>query len=238
MSQPILSIKDIRAGYGDIIVLHGVSLPIDEGSVTALIGSNGAGKTTLMRVIAGLIPPVTGTIGFYDSDLTRMPAADRVQYGIALVPEGRLIFPEFTVEENLIVGAFAPRPRAERDRTMQEVFGMFPVLGERRRQKGRTLSGGEQQMLAIGRGLMSRPRLLLLDEPSLGLAPKIVRQVFDTIRRIRQAGLTVMIVEQNVHTTLTIADRAYVLENGRIAMEGTGESLLSDPRIKRAYLGL
>jgi branched-chain amino acid transport system ATP-binding protein len=238
VSRPLLTIDGIQAGYGDIVILHGVSLTVAEGSVTALLGSNGAGKTTLMRVVAGLITPRAGAISFDGRDLTRVPASDRVEWGVSLVPEGRLIFADFTVEENLFVGASAPRPRAERDRTLRQVFDMFPILSERRRQKGRTLSGGEQQMLAIGRALMARPRLLLLDEPSLGLAPKVMTQLFETVQAIRRAGLTVLIVEQNVQTTLSIADRAYVLENGRLAMEGTGSSLLSDPRIKRAYLGL
>jgi branched-chain amino acid transport system ATP-binding protein len=236
--NPILETQSLSAGYGDIKILHGVSVGIAEGSITALVGSNGAGKTTLMRSISGLLRANSGAIRFKDADITRASASDRVAAGIALVPEGRLIFTDFSVEENLTIGAFVSRVRPERQRRMQELFEIFPRLAERAHQKGGTLSGGEQQMLAIARGLMSKPTLLLLDEPSLGLAPQLVAQLFEVVVRIRQSGVTVAIVEQNVRNTLEISDRAYVLENGHIVLEGTGRELLSDPQVKESYLGL
>jgi branched-chain amino acid transport system ATP-binding protein len=234
----ILETQSLTAGYGDIKILHGVSIGIAEASITALVGSNGAGKTTLMRAISGLLRANSGTIRFKGSDITRASASHRVTAGIALVPEGRLIFTDFSVEENLTIGAFVSRVRPERQRRMQELFEIFPRLAERARQKGGTLSGGEQQMLAIARGLMSKPTLLLLDEPSLGLAPQLVSQLFEVVLRIRQSGVTVAIVEQNVRNTLEISDRAYVLENGHIVLEGTGRELLADPQVKESYLGL
>jgi branched-chain amino acid transport system ATP-binding protein len=234
----ILETQSLSAGYGDIKILHGVSVGIAEASITALVGSNGAGKTTLMRAISGLLRANSGAIRFRGIDITRTSASDRVTAGIALVPEGRLIFTDFSVEENLTIGAFVSRVRPERQRRMQELFEIFPRLAERARQKGGTLSGGEQQMLAIARGLMSKPTLLLLDEPSLGLAPQLVAQLFEVVLRIRQSGVTIAIVEQNVRNTLEISDRAYVLENGRIVLEGTGRELLADPQVKESYLGL
>jgi branched-chain amino acid transport system ATP-binding protein len=234
----MLRATGIEAGYGDIRILQGIAVEMATGSITALVGANGAGKTTLMRTLSGLLPATAGSIELAGRDITRMKPSDRVEAGIALVPEGRLIFADFTVEENLIVGAFAARVRRQCRQTLPEIYERFPVLAERRHQKGGTLSGGEQQMLAIGRGLMSRPRLLLLDEPSLGLAPMVVAELFRTVLAISHGGITVAIVEQNVRSTLEIADHAYVIENGRIAMQGPGRVLVADPRVREAYLGL
>ena len=228
----------LAAGYGEIGVLDDVSFAVAEGSITALVGSNGAGKSTLMRAIAGLNPLSNGRLVFDGAEIGSLAANRRVGLGLALVPEGRMIFADFTVEENLAIGAIVPRARAQAAATMAQMFELFPVLGQRRGQPGGTLSGGEQQMLALARGLMSQPRLLLLDEPSLGLAPKIVERLFEAIPGIRDSGVTVFIVEQNVGETLAIADTAYVLENGRIVRQGSGLQLLDDPAVKEAYLGL
>ena len=234
----MLEIADLSAGYGEAGVLHAVSLDVARGSITALVGSNGAGKTTLMRTVAGLLPVKAGGIVFDGSDLTRAAPHDRVERGLSLVPEGRLIFPGFSVEENLRAGAIAPHARPRLAARLEEMYALFPILKQRRRQPGGTLSGGEQQMLAIARGLMSCPRLLLLDEPSLGLAPAVAQSLFETIVRIRGTGVTVFVVEQDIRSTLEIADTAYVLENGRIVMLGTAADLLEDPQVRQAYLGL
>ncbi len=234
----MLEIDALTAGYGEIRVLERVSLDVAEGSITALVGSNGAGKTTLMRAVAGLVPVSGGRIALEGADLASTAPCARVERGLALVPEGRLIFPGFSVEENLRIGAIAPHAKPGRAARMAEMYALFPILEQRRRQPGGTLSGGEQQMLAIARGLMSRPRLLLLDEPSLGLAPAIAQSLFDTIVAIRGAGVTVFVVEQDIRSTLEIADTAYVLENGRIALSGTAAALLQDPQVRQAYLGL
>ena len=234
----MLEIAAVTAGYGEIRVLEAVSLDVAEGSITALVGSNGAGKTTLMRTVAGLLPAAGGRIVLDGTDLVSAAPHRRVERGLALVPEGRLIFPTFSVEENLRIGAIAPHARPRSGDRMQAMYALFPILAQRRRQAGGTLSGGEQQMLAIARGLMSRPRLLLLDEPSLGLAPAVVQALFEMILRIREAGVTVFIVEQDIRSTLEIADSAYVLENGRIAMSGKAAALLEDSRVRQAYLGL
>ena len=234
----MLEIDALTAGYGEIRVLERVSLDVAVGSITALVGSNGAGKTTLMRAVAGLVPVSGGRIALEGADLASAAPSERVERGLALVPEGRLIFPGFSVEENLRIGAIAPHAKAGRAARMAEMYALFPILEQRRRQPGGTLSGGEQQMLAIARGLMSRPRLLLLDEPSLGLAPAIAQSLFDTIVAIRGAGVTVFVVEQDIRSTLEIADTAYVLENGRIALSGTAAALLQDPQVRQAYLGL
>ncbi len=238
MTMPILDVERVHSGYGEIRVLHGVSLQVSAGSVTALLGSNGAGKTTLLRGIAGLLTVSQGHILYQGTDITALRASARVNEGIALVPEGRLIFGDFTVEENLLAGAFSQRARADRAALLEELYGRYPLLRERRRQLGGTLSGGQQQILAIARGLMSRPRLLLLDEPSLGLAPRMVAELFETIRAISATGLTVLIVEQNVRATLELADRAFVLENGQIMLAGSAAELLADDGVQRAYLGL
>ena len=234
----LLELHQVVSGYGEVRVLHGVSLTVAAGSITALVGSNGAGKTTLMRVISGLLPLASGRIAFDGQDIGAAATHRRIGLGLALVPEGRLIFPDFTVEENLKVGAIAPHARPERDRRIEEMFDLFPRLRERSRQAGGTLSGGEQQMLALARGMMAGPRLLLLDEPSLGLAPIVVEQLFDVIPRIRGAGVTVFIVEQDVRSSLELADTAYVMENGHIVQAGPAAGLLDDPSIKEAYLGL
>lgn len=234
----LLQLEKISAGYGEVRILNAVSLEVAEGSISALVGSNGVGKTTLMRVLAGLLPLDDGKVVYSGHDISRAPPHDRVERGMALVPEGRLIFPDFSVEENLRIGAVSPRARAQAAERTEEMFTLFPRLRERRRQAGGTLSGGEQQMLALARGLMSGPRLLLLDEPSLGLAPAITASLFEMIERIRDRGVTVFIVEQDISSTLAISDSAYVMENGRIAVAGTGADLLQDPTVREAYLGL
>ena len=234
----LLQLEKISAGYGEVRILNAVSLEVAEGSISALVGSNGVGKTTLMRVLAGLLPLDDGKVVYSGRDISQAPPHDRVERGMALVPEGRLIFPDFSVEENLRIGAVSPRARAQAAERTEEMFALFPRLRERRRQAGGTLSGGEQQMLALARGLMSDPRLLLLDEPSLGLAPAIAASLFEMIERIRDRGVTVFIVEQDISSTLAISDSAYVMENGRIAVAGTGADLLQDPTVREAYLGL
>ena len=234
----LLDLRAVTSGYGEVRVLESVSLEVAAGSITALVGSNGAGKTTLMRAIVGLLPLAAGRILLDGIDIGLAPTHRRIELGLALVPEGRLIFPDFTVEENLRIGAIAPHARPERQGRIEEMYELFPRLRERRGQAGGTLSGGEQQMLALARGMMAGPRLLLLDEPSLGLAPIVVDQLFDVIPRIREAGVTVFIVEQDVRSSLELADTAYVMENGRIVQTGPAATLLDDPSIKEAYLGL
>lgn len=234
----LLEAEGIVAGYGDIEIVHGLGFAAAEGEVTALVGANGAGKTTLMRTLAGVLPLGAGTLRFAGGDIAHVRAHARVEAGIVLVPEGRLIFPHMSVAENLRVGAINPRARGEAVKTVEEVYALFPRLAERRQQLGGTLSGGEQQMLALGRGLMARPKLLLLDEPTLGLAPIMVKLIFETILRLSESGLTIVLAEQDVGQTLAIADQAYVLENGRVALSGEGKTLLHDPRVKSAYLGL
>ena len=234
----LLEIKDLTLLYGRIQALHGISLVVNEGEVVALIGANGAGKTTTMRAISGLRPVATGSIVFDGTDVTRMRADLRVVRGISQSPEGRGVFPGMTVLENLEMGAYTRRDRAAVATDLDRVFELFPRLKERRRQAGGTLSGGEQQMLAVGRALMSRPKLLLLDEPSMGLAPMLIQQIFDIITEINQQGTTVLLVEQNAQQALSRAHRGYVLETGRIVKEGTGQELLHDPAVKEAYLGV
>jgi branched-chain amino acid transport system ATP-binding protein len=232
-----LSIDNLEVCYGVISALQGVSLQIDRGEIVTLIGANGAGKTTLLRAISGLLRPRGGKIAFEDRDITRLAAHEIVRSGISQVPEGRQIFPEHTVRENLILGAYQDRDKARIRAGLDRCYSLFPVLAERRGQRAGTLSGGEQQMLAIGRALMARPKLLLLDEPSLGLAPLIVRKIFDIIREINQAGTTVFLVEQNAHMALGIAHRAYVLQTGRVIKTDLAIKLLEDPEVKKAYLG-
>ncbi|MDA8101269.1 MAG: ABC transporter ATP-binding protein [Nitrospiraceae bacterium] len=234
----MLEVRNIDVFYGDVQVIWDVSFQVKQGEVVALIGANGAGKSTTLKTVSGLLKPRKGAVSFNGEDLGAVPAYHRIDRGMALCPEARRLFVEMTVEENLDMGSLRGEARKKREQTRDMVFALFPRLKERRRQQAGTLSGGEQQMVAIGRGLMSLPKLLMFDEPSLGLAPILVREIFDVIRKIRQEGATVLIVEQNVKQTLAIADRAYVLEHGRVAMEGTGAGLLNDPHVKAAYLGM
>jgi branched-chain amino acid transport system ATP-binding protein len=234
----LLELQDITLLYGRIQALHGISMTVGEGEIVALIGANGAGKTTTMKAISGLRPVAQGSIRFNGEDITKMRADLRVVRGVSQSPEGRGIFPGMTVRENLEMGAYTRRNRAEIKEDMDRAFSLFPRLKEREKQVGGTMSGGEQQMLAVGRALMSRPKLLLLDEPSMGLAPMLIQQIFDIIVEINQQGTTVLLVEQNAQQALSRAHRAYVLETGRIVKSGTGAELLHDPSVKDAYLGV
>ncbi|NJB67391.1 branched-chain amino acid transport system ATP-binding protein [Desulfobaculum xiamenense] len=233
----MLRVEGIHTYYGSIHALKGVSLRITEGEIVTLIGANGAGKTTTLMSICNVTPVREGKVSFRGGDITRLSSDRIVAQGITQVPEGRMIFPVLTVEENLLMGAYLRRDREGIRRDTEKVFDLFPVLRERRRQHGGTLSGGEQQMLAIGRALMAQPRLLLLDEPSLGLAPIVVENIFEVIRQINLAGTTVLLVEQNAQMALSIAHRGYVLATGEVIMEGTSEELLNDPKVRAAYLG-
>jgi branched-chain amino acid transport system ATP-binding protein len=234
----LLELENVTLLYGRIQALHGISLTVGEGEIVALIGANGAGKSTTMRAISGLRPVAQGSIRFDGEDITRLRADLRVVRGVSQSPEGRGIFPGMTVRENLEMGAYTRRNRAQITEDMERAFSLFPRLKERERQVGGTLSGGEQQMLAVGRALMSRPKLLLLDEPSMGLAPMLIQQIFDIVVEINQQGTTVLLVEQNAQQALSRAHRAYVLETGRIVKAGTGAELLHDPSVKDAYLGV
>ncbi len=234
----MLRISGLKAGYGDVEVLHDLSLEVQAGEVVALVGGNGAGKTTTLRTISGLLHPTAGQITFLDRRIERLPAATIVDLGVVQVPEGRKIFPSMSVRENLELGSYLKRAKVHRAESLERIFGMFPILRDREAQAAGTLSGGEQQMLAIGRALMARPRLLMLDEPSLGLAPRIVFEIFETIKSIQAQGLTVLLVEQNVQHTLRLASRGYVLENGSVVHSGTGSELLASEHTRRAYLGL
>ncbi len=233
----LLEVKDLHVFYGAIRAVQGISFHIQEGEIVTLIGANGAGKSTTLRTISGLLRPAGGDILFENQSLVRMSSERIVRLGISQVPEGRQIFSTLTVQENLEMGAYTRRDRGEIRRNLESVFESFPVLKERRKQLGGTLSGGEQQMLAMGRGLMSQPRLLLLDEPSMGLAPIIVEEIFAIIERINSQGTSVLLVEQNAAMALSIADRGYVLETGNIGLEGSTEKLLNSPRVMEAYLG-
>jgi branched-chain amino acid transport system ATP-binding protein len=234
----MLALDGIAAGYGQVRILRSLGLTAEAGQVTALIGGNGAGKTTIMRAIAGLLPLAGGRILFDGKDVSAWPANRRVEAGLVLVPEGRLVFPTMSVEENLRLGAIAPHARAGSASRREEMYAMFPRLKERRSQRAGTLSGGEQQMLAIARGLMAQPKLLLLDEPSLGLAPVVAKEIFATIETLRAAGMTILIAEQDVRRTLSLADQAYVVENGAVALSGPGAVLMEDERVREAYLGI
>jgi len=236
--KKFLQLKELSSGYGDVPIIKGLSLEVNSGSITALVGSNGAGKTTLMKTISGLLPVMDGEIFLDGEAISGTMPYRRVGLGLSLVPEGRLVFPEFSVEENLKIGAITPRAQPDRTARTEEMFELFPRLKERRNQAGGTLSGGEQQMLAIARGLMSVPRMLLLDEPSLGLAPNIAKFLFEMVVRVRDSGVTIFIVEQDIRSTLEIADHGYVIENGQIVTEGLGSDLLVDEAIKTAYLGI
>jgi branched-chain amino acid transport system ATP-binding protein len=233
----MLEVRELRGGYGAVEVLRGVSLEIHAGEIVAVLGSNGAGKSTLNNTLCGLLPALGGTVSFDGTDLTRARERDIVAAGLIQVPEGRRVFPNLSVRENLELGSYR-RGRARRAANLERVYGTFPRLKERTMQRAGTLSGGEQQMLAIGRGLMSEPRLLILDEPSLGLSPLLVEEMFALVKRLNADGLAILLVEQNVAQSLEIAHRAYVLENGAIAVHGTPAELLARSDLKRAYLGI
>ncbi|WP_417792928.1 ABC transporter ATP-binding protein [Terasakiella pusilla] len=234
----MLKFNNVSAGYGGAEILRNVSLEVKEGEVVTIVGANGAGKTTSLRSLCGLIPLTSGSIEFQGQQINGLQPHEIVDRGITLVPEGRQLFPFITVRDNLLMGAYKKTARKEAEKRLEEVLELFPRVRERLGQYASQLSGGEQQMVAIGRGLMSQPKLLMFDEPSLGLSPLLVSQVFDIIRSIVQSGTTVLIVEQNIGHTLRLADRGYVLENGEVVVDGTGEQLLDDPHVKRAYLGL
>jgi branched-chain amino acid transport system ATP-binding protein len=234
----LLDVVGLCAGYGDVPVLRGIDLSIAAGSITALIGANGAGKTTLLRTISGIIPADAGTIHYDGRDIVGMPPHDIVRAGLVQVPEGRRLFPEMTVLENLLVGSSSPAARRQRGENLSMVLDLFPRVRERQTQRAGTLSGGEQQMVAIARALMASPRLLLLDETSLGLAPIVVDEIFVAVRRLAAQGLTILVVEQNTALALEVADHGYVLEQGRFAIQGAASSLMADPRVRQAYLGI
>jgi branched-chain amino acid transport system ATP-binding protein len=238
VSAALLTMEGVRANYGDFQALFNVTLEIRAGEIVTLIGANGAGKTTTLRVVSGLLPSQHGRLRFEGQDISKLPPHEIVVRGVSHVPEGRQLFPHMSVEENLALGAYIRRVRSKLKDAMEEQFELFPRLKERRRQLAGTLSGGEQQMVAIARGLMTAPKLLLLDEPSLGLAPKIVEEVFAKVQQIGKSGVTVLIVEQNVVDGLSISDRGYVVENGEITLEGTPKELLGNEQIRAAYLGL
>ena len=237
MSEVVLRVAALKVAYGGIQAVKGVDLEIRAGELVTLIGANGAGKTTLMKTLSGLLPCGRGSIRFGDLELTRLPPAGIVRAGISQVPEGRRVFREMSVEENLLMGAYSRHRQADIPVELKAIFEIFPILEERRAQLAETLSGGEQQMLAIGRALMARPKLLLLDEPSMGLAPLMVKRIFEVIAAIRERGTTVFLVEQNAAMALRVSDRAYVIETGQILMSGPSRELAGDPRVAAAYLG-
>ncbi len=234
----MLRVEGLRAGYGEITALWGVDFDVGQGEIVALVGANGAGKTTTLKAISGLVRPRAGTILLDGQPLSGRTTMEIVDRGVVHVPEGRKLFPEMTVRDNLLLGGFARSARAHQDERLERVFAIFPRLRERERQLAGTLSGGEQQMVAIGRGLMAGPKVLMLDEPSLGLAPILVEEMFRVIEEINRQGVTVLLVEQNTEHALAIAHRGFVLESGRVALAGTGAQLLADPKVREAYLGL
>jgi len=234
----MLEVQNIDVFYGDLQVLWDVSFEVEEGEIVALVGANGAGKSTTLKTLSGLLNPGNGSIRFLDQRLDKIPANKIIEHGVVHVPEGRRLFPEMTVRENLIMGSLARQAKLKREETMEWVFGLFPRLREREKQLAGTLSGGEQQMLAVGRGLMALPKLIMFDEPSLGLAPILVAEIFNIIKRINKEGVTVLVTEQNTKQTLEISDRGYVLENGRVVLIGTGQELLNNEHVKEAYLGI
>jgi branched-chain amino acid transport system ATP-binding protein len=236
--QAVLTVRDLHVSYGGSVALAGVDLEVYRGEVVALVGANGAGKSSLLAAISGLHRPVRGSVLYEGRELARMPAHQIVPLGLALVPEGRRLFPHLTVRRNLLLGAYQDRSRAARQERVAEVCELFPLLGERLAQQAGTLSGGEQQMLAIGRALMSRPRLLMLDEPSLGIAPIVVTRLFEILATIRDAGTTIVLVEQNLRLALEFATRGYVLQTGRIAIAGSAADLLTSTEVRRVYLGV
>jgi len=233
----LLEVSDLVAGYGRITIVRDVALRVEPGELVALVGVNGAGKTTLMKTIAGLVAPTAGRISFDGAALTGQGTERTVDAGVVLVPEGRMIFPRMTVWENLMLGGVHPRPRPHREATLRRVLDLFPRLAERRDQKAATMSGGEQQMLAIGRGLMAEPKLLMLDEPSLGLSPLMVQETYAALRRLNAEGLTILLAEQNVKLSLAVSTRGYVMENGSIVLTGASRDLAHDPATRKAYLG-
>jgi len=234
----VLRVENLEVCYGDVQVLWGISFDVKEGEIVALLGANGAGKTTTLKTISGLLKPKSGRIYFMGKDVTELEPHKRVEMGLAHIPEGRQLFPRLTVYENLKAAAYTHRAREKFDETLELIYNLFPILRERRNQLAGTLSGGEQQMLAIARGLVLRPTLLMLDEPSLGLAPKLVIEVLDFVSKLKGEGYTVLLVEQNVHQALKLCDRAYIIETGRIVKHGTGHELLEDEEVKKAYLGI
>lgn len=234
----MLRLENVSAGYGATTILQNIALDVSAGEVVTIIGANGAGKTTTLRTIAGLLKPSGGSITFEGEDITKLAGHEIVELGITLIPEGRQLFPDMTVKENLLMGAYRKQARSKQNDTLEEVLNLFPRVKERLEQKTVSLSGGEQQMVAIARGMMARPKLLMFDEPSLGLAPIIVAQVFEVVKTVASTGATVLLVEQNVFNTLKTADRGYVLENGEIVLADTAEKLLVNDHVRQAYLGL
>jgi len=234
----MLRVENIDVFYGDLQILWDVSFEVNEGEIVALVGTNGSGKSTTLKTISGLLSPANGSIMFQDQQLNLIPANKIIEHGVAHVPEGRRLFPEMTVRENLIMGSLSPSAKAKRNETMEWVFGLFPRLREREKQLAGTLSGGEQQMVAVGRGLMALPKLIMFDEPSLGLSPILVADIFRIIKRINKEGVTVLVTEQNTKQSLETSDRGYVLENGRVVLSGSGEELLNNEHVKQAYLGI
>jgi branched-chain amino acid transport system ATP-binding protein len=238
-AKTVLAVEGITSGYGQVSVLRDLSLKVEAGEIVAVLGTNGAGKSTLLKTIVGLLRPTAGRIMLGDDDVTKVPPESMAGKGVVLVPEGRQLFGEMTVKENLILGAYAHRrERGNREAELERVVDLFPVLGERMGSRAADLSGGQQQMVAVGRGMMARPSLLLLDEPSLGLAPLVTKEVFEAFEKLRDAGMTVMIVEQQAMLTLKMSDRAYVIERGQIIVEGTAEKVIDEDQVRSAYLGL
>jgi branched-chain amino acid transport system ATP-binding protein len=233
-----LEVRGIRGGYGDVTVLKDVSLEVHDREVVALVGANGAGKSTLLRTISGLLRPTRGEIHFNGERIDQAPPHHVVELGFVQVPEGKQLFPQMTVEENLLVGATCPRARGDRARSLDEVYGLFTEIADKRRRQAGSLSGGEQQMVAVGRALMARPTVLAMDEPSLGLAPVVVDRLFAVLGQIREQGITILLIEQNVQQTLEMADRGYVMENGHIVLQGAGTDLLRNEHLRAHYLGL
>lgn len=239
MAEPLLRVQNLCAGYGQVQVLWGADVTVERGSIACLVGSNGAGKSTLLRAISGLIKPTGGRVHLGNRDLTNAAPDEILSAGIAHVPEGRRLFKGLSVRDNLLLGAYLRRePMVDLERDLEKIYRLFPILGERQRQDATTLSGGEQQMCAIGRGMMARPRLLMIDELSLGLAPRVVERIAEVLREINGSGLTILLVEQDVLTAFELADHAYVLETGRISVAGATSVLADDPRIRQAYLGM
>ncbi|GAB6888676.1 ABC transporter ATP-binding protein [Desulfothermus okinawensis JCM 13304] len=238
MKESILEIQSLESGYGDVQILWGINLKAKRSQLTTVIGSNGSGKTTLMRTLVGVLPTWKGKIIFEGREITNLPAYKRAEMGIIMIPEGRLLFPEMTVYENLEMGAYTKGARKDIKKNIEYVFSLFPRLKERLDQKAGTMSGGEQQMVAIGRGLMASPKILIFDEPSLGLAPKLVLEVFEAIEKLKKKGVSMLLVEQNVHLSLAISDYAYVMAEGKIMMQGTGKELTENDEVRKTYLGV